>query len=759
VSSAELTPATLALGVRPPRVAIAIPLHDQFEWHRVFESALASQSRVWGGSANLVFPLVDDLPSNELLWSLLDLFDPDLLLTHVGAIADLELVNPGMWADSLATAEQNLVSLDAEDSQRLIDDWRRERLFAAELDEAFFEVARRRLAILHGDGGPSPPWTSELNPPPYPLMDVAQLRQMGEVGAIRDVVTNEGALPQLLLTVEVGRLSSGLRAEIERLELPIGHEVLDGYLWRQEIFRRETRTGALPWALAELGVRWGAWRPPRRDSVALVVGSDPWDFTLFYALRRLRSVAYWLPDELHESEEFVRGLAMALDWAVASWGGRVVVVSAASAASRESAIRRIGEMHTHRGPLRLEAGDWRDVLPTEPSRLYEREGEGRPFSVALHHNRVPQLQTPVPRTIAADDPNNVRWMTEVRVTDWAAVRHSGLGPKVIEAGGYDTNFVRVGRDGPAYFSPNWFVLGGVGLEATVVRPTLVRLSLREQLEAALAERGWTVEQSIKGVFAEETAAKFGSFTRLIAALHDDAVRACLTSYLPTSPIGLRLEVDQRHYPEIRDFARQIGRPQAIATIAGLEERGVLARGLVLKCGRCRSTSWYGLDALSRKFVCRRCELPQPTTRERWLERDEPHWRYQLDEVVYQFLKENGDLPVLALARFLVETENDVAVDVAYELRFTSPEGVEAEIDIVAARGFELVIGEATRAERYASDHEYNRLVEFRAVVEAVEAREVVLATSRAAFHRTTLARAAAVFPSPGARLTILEGVD
>jgi hypothetical protein len=386
-----------------------------------------------------------------------------------------------------------------------------------------------------------------------------------------------------------------------------------------------------------------------------------------------------------------------------------------------------------------------------------RQPPRAPFSVALHRRRATQLPTPIPRAITADDPQNIRWMTEVRDADWAVVRHSELGPKVIQASGYDTNHVRVGREGPAYFSPNWFTLGGVGLEASVVRPTLERRTLREQLEAALAERGWTVEQSIKGVFAEETAAKFGGFWQLIAALRDDAVRACVTSYLPTSAIGLRLEIDQRRYPEMRDFAGQIGRREASAAVAALEERGVLARGVILKCARCRSTSWYGLDALSEQFVCRRCERRQPATRARWLERDEPHWRYRLDEVVYQFLKENGDLPVLALARFLAET--DVAVDVAYELRFTSPEGVEAEIDIVAARGFELVMGEATRAERYATQREHNRLLELRGVVDAAEARHIVLATSQHAFHNSTRARAEAVFPAPGPRLTILEGVE
>jgi hypothetical protein len=164
-----------------------------------------------------------------------------------------------------------------------------------------------------------------------------------------------------------------------------------------------------------------------------------------------------------------------------------------------------------------------------------------------------------------------------------------------------------------------------------------------------------------------------------------------------------------------------------------------------------------MDALSQQYTCGRCERRQPATRGSWIERDEPHWRYRLDEVVYQFLKENGDLPVLALAQFL--GESDVPIDVAYEMCLISPVGVEVEIDIVAARGFELIVGEATRAERYAYSQEPERLRELREAAGAAEARHVLLATSQLAFHNSTRERAEAAFRGLGPRLTILEAVE
>jgi hypothetical protein len=733
-------------------------MRHSFAWMSVFESAIAAQTRVWGGSANLVFPLAEDLEQHELLWSLLDLFDPDLLLTYVGAVADLEQFDPDRWAELTQSWELDLAGFGPGAREDYLEEARRHPLFGEELDEEFLQLARRRLAVLHGEAGPSPPWVSEHGPPPYPLTDVTRLREVQKISPIRDITTGEGALGQLLLTVEVGRLSASLRTEIEALELSIDLESLDGYAWRQELFRRETPRAGFPWTIAELGVRWGTWRPPQRDAVPLVVGSDPWDFTLFYALRRLRSVAYWLPDELQADENFVRDLRSALDWASLTWGGRVVVVSAtADSGQRESALARVRDVPNPRRPISIAAADWRSVLQAEPSRLYEQDGEGRPVVVAQHQGRVDLLPTPIPRAITADTSNDVRWMTELRDAAWPVIRHSELGPKVIEANGYDTNYVRVSRYGPAYFSPNWLTLGGVSLESNVVRPTWARRPLHEQLKAALAARDWKVEQSNKGVFAEETAAKFGGFDQLVEALRDDVMRTCIDSYLPGRNIGMELKIDQRSYLEMRDFAREVGRTQAILSVAELERRGVLARGVVLKCERCRSASWYGLDALSDQFVCRRCDRRQRATRERWVERDEPHWRYRLDEVVYQFLKEHGEVPVLALARFLSDSETPV--DVAYEMRFTSPEGTVSEIDIVAARGFELVLGEATTSDRYASGGEPTRLRELREIVLTAEARHVLLATSQPSFHATTRTRAQATFPMPGPRLTILDAVS
>ncbi len=85
-------------------------------------------------------------------------------------------------------------------------------------------------------------------------------------------------------------------------------------------------------------------------------------------------------------------------------------------------------------------------------------------------------------------------------------------------------------------------------------------------------------------------------------------------------------------------------------------QGVLTRGLVLKCSRCRHTAFHPLDEVGRDFGCVRCLFRQPLLSGAWCDTppNEPAWFYRLDELVYQALTENVVVPALALAELGAE---------------------------------------------------------------------------------------------------------
>lgn len=80
-------------------------------------------------------------------------------------------------------------------------------------------------------------------------------------------------------------------------------------------------------------------------------------------------------------------------------------------------------------------------------------------------------------------------------------------------------------------------------------------------------------------------------------------------------------------------------------------KGVLVRGLVLKCERCRYTDFYPLARLGRGFTCGRCLGGQPLVAPSWFGHgpDEPNSYYSLDELAFQAMKRNVEGPALALA--------------------------------------------------------------------------------------------------------------
>src|SRR5262249_2082868 len=126
-------------------------------------------------------------------------------------------------------------------------------------------------------------------------------------------------------------------------------------------------------------------------------------------------------------------------------------------------------------------------------------------------------------------------------------------------------------------------------------------------------------------------------------------------------------------------------------------RDALIRGHVLKCEYCRGTSFYSLDE-NQRFTCFRCRRNQRATRLNWSkQRPEPKYRYALAEVIFQFLQNNGHLPLLATyERFAVARNNRAQpLDLAFEIELRSPDDRLSEHDIVASSGANLWLGEAT----------------------------------------------------------------
>src|SRR5262249_3694399 len=144
----------------------------------------------------------------------------------------------------------------------------------------------------------------------------------------------------------------------------------------------------------------------------------------------------------------------------------------------------------------------------------------------------------------------------------------------------------------------------------------------------------------------ETVRLFGGVEETCANLRDGGVRPLLDAFLVekgTYP-GRYLSYDKRRYLTL-DQARTVvsGAPSIVPRLV---EKGILIRGVLLKCLRSRQEVWYGLPELPDPSTCRRCYRSQKVSRGQLPGSPEPEWTYRLAEVVRQFLANEGDLPLL-----------------------------------------------------------------------------------------------------------------
>lgn len=756
----SVVPVTATLGVRPHRVAVLVP-NAFLGWQKMFTGAITTQTRWWGGSQNLVFPFVDDLAERELFWRLLDVFDPDHFVIHTGARGDLEYLDPAGFAEARRRIEADLPDDDPETIDRLFNDWRELQLFdTPELPAGLEELITRRIAPLHGDATFAFAGVGGMQEPLFPMTDVAMFTTVPN--RVVDVSTTLGDLEGLLLAVEVGRLPPGLRSKLLERGIAVQQQALgERASWRMFMFRqREDRN--YPFRLTELGLEWYRTGPPLRGPIPIVVGDDPWDFALFYALRRWRAVAYWVPTSKLGDEEFCRNVLTAAELHGRAARTIAVVSTDSNGAQRgRDALREVQQRLGAGGLARLElqTADWREVLPAAPSRLFERDNFGLPQPVLVHGGRTPELPTPVPRQVRMEHASDLCWLTDVRLEEWSALRNRYVGRELIDVHGYDENYVRAGSDGVGYHCPRFFSVGRPSLETLTVRPRLRPVPLFEQLAQVLGRQGWSATPSDKGVYASESVNLFGGVAELAGALRDEQTRLVLDAYQQERDgPGKFLKPERRRYLTLADLGSVLGNADAAAALlATLEPREVLRRGVILKCRRCRATAFYSAADFEPTFRCARCRLDQVPDRWSWLSTVEPQWYYRLDEVVFMFMQANGHLPLLAsFDRFHNSRE---AVTYAFELEVVSPDGEQSELDIVLADGARLWVGEATIADQFApSTHaEQERLSRLAAVAAALDAYGVLL-VSEQTFTSRTKGNVGNAFPSFWPRVEYRESV-
>jgi hypothetical protein len=781
-------------------------------------------TRTWGGLSAIIAPMVgdraDQLP--DLFWPILESFDADWLSSYRPSWRGSQMADPAAFdadADRFASAAAAGTSISVEKMRQEIftDDEMRRPLGDFAPSAAVAERVRRTLsAWMRGDHGIDHHFftaDSETNRPLVDMRHVRRLEGNGTMNLLDTSLLSERA--QLLLAMRLGAVSptysdSLNTREIPRMndraepaDLPVlvelayrGRVESNSWSWHRTVrgasgipdpgWKEAGYVDASPFGWTAAGCNWYSTFTARREDEApftVVAGDTFVDFCIAYALERLTGQGVWLPVAPKESGEEADAMReAAADFLMDARRHSDARTRFGSASLDGDALAELfAEVRaTKRGYTARSDLDFAEVGPLNeddlrvplPRRLLDRERQGdMRFEPFQGDEMAGLLNTPLPSVGLADDPDAVDWQVEATIDDTPLPTRVSIGPLLTRGVGFGEK-VRSSREGTSYVSHSrGLVPAGLRLDQRLARPRLRMPQPVEMFNALLGASGMRGEISTAGAFTSGAMELFGGFSALVKAFAGPRSRALLDAFRPPGPgrkgadkrgPGVYLTRLQRRFLSVKDLeaVTAAGTDEVRALLDSYTERGILRRGIALKCARCRFDGWYRAGEFAQTFVCTRCRATWPLSQRAWRDpSDEPTWRYELDEIVYQAVVENARAPILALEALRAAVRPFGGFMFGPELDVYRGDELLAEVDIWAVVEGRICIGEAKTTDRLAETAAREQIVAERLIriADAVTAEEFVVATTEPAWRAETRALVETSLRGHRLRLRILEG--
>jgi hypothetical protein len=418
---------TVNSATRPARAIVFVPAVDGLEWQYPFIGALRAQTRVWGGQSNLPVPLGDGTFDHPALWALLRALDPDAVIVHHTAWLDLEDLKPERYAEYRDRTVEQLRGQGFEEPtiahylKELPDHRLTDRVLAPEEERLLL----RRAPFLHLDHVQAG-YTGGSGGPGHPFVDALKLRIESLPDPLAGLSCPFSIDGQLALAADGGQFSPAVAREIKDVGLVVGDTQEIGSEWelasRLHAVAPPPSHAFFPFALAEAGLTWYSQRGPFDDTtMRVVVGDDPWDFSLFYALRRLTGAAFWVPSNRLEDLQWVRELAGLTDRFDYGHEGLLRLCSVSDPALPAVLAGRIDEVAS---ASKTQVVAWEQLLPILPRRQLCTGSPSFPEPLALEDEaeaRSGLFPTPVPEIRSQRDPFDMHWMVDLHVDRWTTL--------------------------------------------------------------------------------------------------------------------------------------------------------------------------------------------------------------------------------------------------------------------------------------------------------------------------------------------------
>ncbi len=530
--------------------------------------------------------------------------------------------------------------------------------------------------------------------------------------------------------------------------------------------RRETRPTIADLSMSGLVLYAHADSDGWNSPLIIVFGDSVKDFCLYQALSRMRPRVLWLPasavgrmaaDEL-AADATVPRLLLGLSSCIASSSLSTAGLQVTSASLDRSILERAFSDSRYAQYLSGQhesAIAAADSVPQHPLRCFEAKNAPIPSLIQVADDNVVSYYQPATlKSMRNPSPHNIRWVSELSFMNTSLPRHHMAAVWMLGSRERRTSDVRISDFGLAFHAVSPILIASPDMESALVRPTIRIPGGKDAFDIAADSAGLDAEVSDKGVYSAALTSKLGGLQEASAFLRSTTGQKFAAAYLDTSvsseTTGVCLK-NKRRYINLLAMSEALGgETKAQDLLDSLSEKRILYRGLILHCHLCKKADWFSFKELSDEFECKRCRRKQLFTRRHWKKPAEPTLYYQLDEIFYQALANDGEVALLALD--YVRRRDPTRFSFAQELRFVSRadddffcSGIETDLNLVSSG--HLVIGEVKKTAMLAArKSDEVRLIErYRILAERLCARRVVFATATEAWRPETKQRLEAGF--------------
>lgn len=671
--------------LRPPKIAIFI--FKDNGWEKNCFKIIESLSMIWGGAKNLLIP-TDGKTIGKKFWYLLEHFDPDYLYS-CNFRGDYKEISEELQKDIL----KRLNPFFNKDLNKNPVEPYFHLTYPLTILTDIITTTKFEKNIIY-----SPKFDSEFSNCP----DYVKLMIYSVLGKLSD--NHSEKLKELGIDIVETGFYDNLHAVFNNAKntqnnldyYPFYYSMVNLDKYYDKSFSKKVRN----------------------SNPIVVMGNSLDDFCFYYNLKNLRNDVFWIPISILENSKNMNPVPMPnssnnhlisliltfLFKLTVPLGRKHQNIILTSVSKRNSELEKI------RDGLITKSSSFSDsfCISKNPNellpyffRVFEHENAHKcSREQFIDFKSINQINTPIPRNFTHRSFKKHYWITEVNIERYKLPAYYVLSD-VLEAHLYKNSEIRVSNNGLAYFCPNIFYMGD-SIDKYVIKPYINLLETFDIVEKIFEEYGFIILTSDKGNYERETIERFGSLDKTVKFFKNNKYQNLFNHFMlkknpESQDKGIFLNDDKRIYLTLSAI-KELLKDEMNIIVNDFIEKGILHRGFIFKCEKCKYTGWYDIKDVDTKFKCRRCGKTQYYNSKHLVRQNsvEPEWFYKLDETIYQGYDNDMIVPILTLGKLKEESKSFHYINEIEIRRKKFPKIQDMEIDICCISDGKFIIGECKK---------------------------------------------------------------